>query len=63
MRNPSVIACGDASPLSQGGLLVQHISPPCQRGDTAEGGGGIPSPYLAKFYIICYNPPKRCQWR
>ena len=20
-------------------------------------------PYLAKFYIICYNPPKRCQWR
>ena len=30
--------------LSQGGLFEQHISPPCERGDTAEGGGGIPSP-------------------
>ena len=28
--------------LSQGGLLVQENSPPCERGDTAEGGGGIP---------------------
>ena len=23
---------------------MQDISPPCKRGDTAEGGGGIPSP-------------------
>ena len=23
----------------------------------------IRPPYLAKFYIICYNPSKRCQWR
>ena len=30
--------------LSQGGLFEQHISPPRERGDTAEGGGGIPSP-------------------
>ena len=28
--------------LSRGRLLVQDISPPCERGDTAEGGGGIP---------------------
>ena len=30
--------------LSQGGLSVQDISPPCERGDTAEGGGWIPFP-------------------
>ena len=58
MRNPSVIACGDASPLSQGGLLVQHISPPCQRGDTAEGGGGIPS-----HCPPCLPPWGRCPRR
>ena len=58
MRNPSVIACGDASPLSQGGLLVQDISPPCQRGDTAEGGGGIPS-----HRPPCLPPRGRCPRR
>ena len=24
--------------------MVRNSSPPCERGDTAEGGGGIPSP-------------------
>ena len=42
--NPSVTGCARATSLSQGRLLVQDISPPCERGDTAKGGGGIPSP-------------------
>ena len=29
-------------------------------GGGAPAGGGEGPPPLAKFYIICYNPPKRC---
>ena len=44
--------------LSRGRLLVQDISPPCERGDTAEGGGGIPCPRPP-----CLPPWGRCPHR
>ena len=44
--------------LSQGGLLVRENSPPCERGDTAEGGGGIPFPRTP-----CLPPWGRCPRR
>ena len=41
------------------------IRPPsschCEEGQSPDVA--IRPPYLAKFYIICYNPSKRCQWR
>ena len=63
LRNPPVIACGDASPLSQGGLMMRNNSLPCERpiplvkGKCPEGTKGIGR---AKPDVAIRNPRPPC---
>ena len=51
------------APFHKGAYWCSTSAPLVKGGTPPKAEGGFRPPYLAKFYIICYNPPKRCQWR
>ena len=51
------------APFNKGAYLSSTSAPLVKGGTPPKAEGGFRTPHLAKFYIICYDLFKRCQWR